>query len=186
MSIFQNETIWLIQKKMAELFDVQRPAITKHLKKIFESGEMDEQMVSSILEHTTQHGAIDGKTQTKETEYYNIDAIIAVGYRVNSKRATQFRIWATSILKEYIIKGFAMDDDRLKQSEHRHPYTGSTPTVKNRIIASTQILNNPFFSAGKLVSQLQQTAPYSVANVRYQNPHADTARPNRFGQEIPR
>lgn len=116
-TIFQNETIWLTQKKMTELFDVQRPAITKHLKNIFESGELDEQVVSSILEHTTQHGAIEGKTQTKETRYYNLDAIIAVGYRVNSKRATQFRIWATAILKEYIIKGFAMDDERLKQSE---------------------------------------------------------------------
>lgn len=70
------------------------------------------------MEHTTQHGAIEGKTQTKETKYYNLDAIIAVGYRVNSKRATQFRIWATAILKEYIIKGFAMDDRRLKKSEH--------------------------------------------------------------------
>ena len=116
-TIFQNETIWLTQKKMAELFDVQRPAITKHLKNIFESGELDEHVVSSILEHTTQHGAIEGKTQTKETKYYNLDAIIAVGYRVNSKRAAQFRIWATAILKEYIIKGFAMDDERLKKSE---------------------------------------------------------------------
>ncbi|MDA3957456.1 virulence RhuM family protein [Oceanispirochaeta sp.] len=116
-TIFQNETIWLTQKKMAELFNVQRPAITKHLKNIFESGELDEQVVSSILEHTTPHGAIEGKTQTKETKYYNLDAIIAVGYRVNSKRATQFRIWATAILKEYIIKGFAMDDERLKQTE---------------------------------------------------------------------
>jgi len=115
-TIFQSETIWLTQKKMAELFDVQRPAITKHLKNIFESGELDEQVVSSILEHTTQHGAIEGKTQTKETKYYNLDAIIAVGYRVNSKRATQFRIWSTAILKEYIIKGFAMDDERLKKS----------------------------------------------------------------------
>ena len=114
-TIFQNETIWLAQKKMAELFDVKRPAITKHLKNIFESGELDEKVVGSILEHTTQHGAIEGKTQTKPVKYYNLDAIIAVGYRVNSKRATQFRIWATNILKEYIIKGFAMDDDRLKQ-----------------------------------------------------------------------
>ena len=114
-TIFQNETIWLTQKKMAELFDVKRPAITKHLKNIFETGELDEKVVGSILEHTTQHGAIEGKTQTKAVKYYNLDAIIAVGYRVNSKRATQFRIWATNILKEYIIKGFAMDDDRLKQ-----------------------------------------------------------------------
>ena len=114
-TIFQNETIWLTQQKMAELFDVQRPAITKHLKNIFESGELNKQVVCSILEHTTQHGAVEGKTQTQAVKYYNLDAIIAVGYRVNSKRATQFRTWATNVLKEYIIKGFAMDDERLKQ-----------------------------------------------------------------------
>lgn len=114
-TVFQNETIWLTQAKMAELFDVKRPAITKHLKNIFESSELDEKVVSSILEHTTQHGAIEGKTQKTQVKYYNLDVIIAVGYRVNSKRATQFRIWSTNILKEYIIKGFAMDDDRLKQ-----------------------------------------------------------------------
>ncbi|RZB31704.1 MAG: hypothetical protein SRB1_01323 [Desulfobacteraceae bacterium Eth-SRB1] len=114
-TVFQGETIWLTQKKMAELFDVKRPAITKHLKNVFESGELDEKVVGSILEHTTQHGAMVGKTQTQSVKYYNLDAIIAVGYRVNSKRATQFRIWATNILKEYIIKGFAMDDERLKQ-----------------------------------------------------------------------
>jgi len=113
-TVFQNDTIWLTQAQMSELFDVGRPAITKHLKNIFESGELDENVVSSILEHTTQHGAIEGKTQTQSVKYYNLDAIIAVGYRVNSKRATQFRIWATNILKEYIIKGFAMDDERLK------------------------------------------------------------------------
>lgn len=116
-TIVKNETIWLTQEHMAELFDVKRPAVTKHLKNIFESGELEEQVVSSILEHTTQHGAIEGKTQTKQVKYYNLDAIIAVGYRVNSKRATQFRIWATNILKEYIIKGFAMDDERLKQAD---------------------------------------------------------------------
>ncbi len=114
-TVFQNETIWLSQAKIAELFGVKRPAITKHLKNIFESGELSAKVVSSILEHTTQHGAIEGKTQTKSIKYYNLDAIIAVGYRVNSKKATQFRIWATNILKEYIIKGFAMDDKRLKQ-----------------------------------------------------------------------
>jgi hypothetical protein len=116
-TILHDRTIWLTQAKMAELFDVKRPAITKHLKNIFESKELDEKEVSSILEHTTQHGAIEGKTQTKQVKFYNLDAIIAVGYRINSKRATQFRIWATNILKEYIIKGFAMDDERLKKSE---------------------------------------------------------------------
>ena len=116
-TVLQNETIWLTQIAMAELFGVQRPAITKHLQNIFYSAELNEQVVSSILEHTTVHGAIPGKTQTKTVKYYNLDAIIAVGYRVNSKRATQFRIWATSILKEYIIKGFAMDDERLKKAD---------------------------------------------------------------------
>lgn len=116
-TILQNETIWLTQNTMAELFGVQRPAITKHLKNIFESGELEEKVVSSIMEHTTQHGAMEEKTQTKAVKYYNLDAIIAVGYRVNSKRATQFRIWATNILKEYIIKGFAMDDKHLKSAD---------------------------------------------------------------------
>ncbi len=103
-----KETVWLNQDKIAVLFGVQRPAITKHLKNIFESGELKENSVSSILEHT----AADGKNY--KTKFYNLDAIISVGYRVNSRQATQFRIWATKILKEYILKGFTMDDERLK------------------------------------------------------------------------
>ncbi len=113
-----NENLWLTQERMAELFGVQRPAITKHLGNIFADGELEENMVSSILEHTTLHGAIEGKTQTKQVKYYNLDAIIAVGYRVNSKKATQFRIWATNTLKEYIIKGFAMNDERMKNGQY--------------------------------------------------------------------
>ncbi len=109
-----NETIWLSQQKIAGLFDVQRPAITKHLKNIFESGELKEDMVSSILECTTPHGTITGKTQETKLKSYNLDAIISVGYRVNSSQATAFRIWATERLKEYIIKGFTMDNERLK------------------------------------------------------------------------
>lgn len=112
--IMHDETIWLTQDRIAELFGVKRPAITKHLKNIFESGELEAKVVSSILEHTTQHGAIEGKTQTGSVKFYNLDAIISVGYRVNSSKATQFRIWATQLLKEYITKGFAMDDERLK------------------------------------------------------------------------
>ena len=112
--LLSNETIWLTQERMAELFGVQRPAITKHLMNIFKSGELEEQVVCSILEQTTEHGAIAGKTQTKKVKYYNLDAVISVGYRVNSAQATQFRIWATQLIKEYIIKGFAMDDERLK------------------------------------------------------------------------
>lgn len=107
--IVQDETVWLTQKAMGELFGVQRPAITKHLNNIFESGELEENSVSSILEHTAE----DGKNY--KTTFYNLDAIIAVGYRVNSQQATQFRIWATKTLKEFIIKGFVLDDERLKQ-----------------------------------------------------------------------
>jgi len=107
-----NESVWLPQKRMAELFGVQRPAITKHLKNIFESGELEEDSVSSILEHTAE----DSKKY--QTKYYNLDAILSVGYRVNSSQATQFRIWATKILKEYIIKGFAMDDEKLKNGRY--------------------------------------------------------------------
>ena len=113
-ALVKDESIWITQKAMAELFGVQTPAISKHLKNIFEQGELDETVVVSKMEITTPHGAIAGKTQTSTTNYYNLDAIISVGYRVNSKQATQFRIWATNILKEYMIKGFVMDDERLK------------------------------------------------------------------------
>lgn len=106
--LYQDETIWLTQKKMGLLFDVQTPAINKHLKNIFESGELNEKSVISILEIT----AADGKKYS--TQFYSLDAIIAVGYRVSSKKATQFRIWATATLKEFIIKGFVLDDQRLK------------------------------------------------------------------------
>ena len=103
-----DESVWLTQNMISELFDVQRPAITKHLKNIFDSKELEEDSVSSILEHTAK----DGKNY--KTKYYNLDAIISVGYRVNSKKATQFRQWATSVLKEFAIKGFVLDKKRLE------------------------------------------------------------------------
>lgn len=113
--VIKDETLWLTQKAMAELFGVGVPAISKHLKNIFIEGELNEEVVVSKMEITTTHGALANKTQTKETQFYNLDAIISVGYRVNSSKATQFRIWATKILKEYIQKGFVLDDERLKQ-----------------------------------------------------------------------
>lgn len=116
--LLHNENLWLTQAKMAELFDVQKAAISKHLKNIFESGELDEKVVVSKMETTTPHGAIAGKEQTKLTNIYNLDAIIAVGYRINSKKATMFRIWATKVLKEYIVKGFVMNDERLKDPQN--------------------------------------------------------------------
>ena len=110
--LLKDENLLLTQAKMAELFEVQKAAISKHLKNIFEEGELLENSVVSILETT----AADGKNY--KTNFYNLDAIIAVGYRVNSKKATQFRIWANQILKEYVIKGFVMNDERLKEPDY--------------------------------------------------------------------
>ncbi len=113
--VIKDETIWCTQKAIAQLFGVGVPAVSKHLKHIFEEGELDENVVVSFLEITTLHGAIEGKTQQKKTQFYSLDAIISVGYRVNSVQATRFRQWATRILNEYIRKGFVLDDERLKQ-----------------------------------------------------------------------
>ena len=112
--VFHDENFWLTQKGMAELFGVKVPAISKHLKNIFLDEELDETMVVSKMEITTPHGAIEGKTQINEANFYNLDAIIAVGYRVNSKKATRFRQWATKTLKEYIQKGFVLNDEMMK------------------------------------------------------------------------
>lgn len=107
----ESETVWMTQKGMSEVFSTDRTAITKHLKNIFEEGELVEDSVCAKMAHTAE----DGKTY--QTMFYNLDAIISVGYRVNSQNATRFRIWATSILKEYLVKGFVLDDDRLKQGK---------------------------------------------------------------------
>lgn len=116
-AVIKDETIWLTQKAMAELFDVDKSTISRHLKNIFQEGELQEEEVVAKIATTTQHGAMAGKTQTKDSQFYNLDAIISVGYRVNSRRATHFRIWATGVLKEYMRKGFALDDERLKQGK---------------------------------------------------------------------
>ena len=110
----QNETLWLTQKMTAELFDVEVNTINYHLREIFESGELKEKTTIRKIRIVQNEG---GRKVSRKVDFYNLDAIIAVGYRVNSKRATQFRIWATQVLKEYIIKGFTMDDERLKQGE---------------------------------------------------------------------
>ncbi len=115
---FKNETIWLTQKMMAELFEKGRTTIAEHLKNIFNDGELEKKMVCQEFRHTTEHGAIKGKTQTKFVKYYSLKAVLSVGYRVNSSRAIEFRKWATKVLHEYVIKGFVMDDERLKQIKH--------------------------------------------------------------------
>lgn len=113
-AVVQNESIWVTQKAMADLFAVNTPAISKHLKNIYEEGELSEKSTVSKMEIVQTEGSRQVK---RNVDFYNLDAIISVGYRVNSRQATKFRIWATGVLKEYMIKGFAMDDERLKQGE---------------------------------------------------------------------
>ncbi|MCL2353609.1 MAG: virulence RhuM family protein [Defluviitaleaceae bacterium] len=116
-ALVQDETIWLTQKAMGELFGVDRTSISRHLKSIFESEELEEKVVSAEIAHTTHHGALVEKTQTRDIKFYNLDAIISVGYRVNSLKATRFRQWATKVLREFMTKGFVMDDERLKRGQ---------------------------------------------------------------------
>lgn len=113
-AVIRDETIWLTQKAMAELFGVQAPAISKHLNNIYEEGELLASSTISKMEIVQEEGS---RAVKRLVDFYNLDAIISVGYRINSRRATQFRIWATGVLKEYMVKGFAMDDDRLKQGK---------------------------------------------------------------------
>ncbi len=113
-ALVKDETIWLTQKSMAELFDVNIPAVSKHLQNIFDEGELDKNSTVSKMEIVQQEG---NRNVKRTVEFYNLDAIISVGYRVNSRRATHFRKWATSVLKDYMIKGFVLDDERLKQGK---------------------------------------------------------------------
>lgn len=113
--LFQDETVWLTQEHMALLFGKGRTTITEHISHIFSEGELQEEMVCRNFRHTTQHGAIEGLSQTKEVKYYNLDVIISVGYRVKSRQGTLFRIWATQRLRDYIIKGVALNDERFKR-----------------------------------------------------------------------
>ena len=106
----ENETVWLTQAQMAELFQKDRTVITRHINNVFKEGELEKEAVCAKFAHTTQHGAIEGKQQTKETVLYNLDVIISVGYRVHSKRGTAFRIWARQIIKDYLVKGYAVNE----------------------------------------------------------------------------
>ena len=113
--LFQDETVWLSQEQMALLFGKGRTTITEHISNIFFEGELQEDMVCRKFRHTTQHGAIEGLHQTKEVKYYNLDVIISVGYRVKSRQGTMFRIWATQRLRDYIIRGYALNEERFKK-----------------------------------------------------------------------
>jgi len=153
----KDETLWLTQKAMAGLFGVKVPAISKHLANIYETGELSEEPTISILETVQKEGA---REVLRKMEFYNLDAIIAVGYRVNSYQATQFRIWATRTLKEYIIKGFVMDDERLKQGNRvfGRDYFNKISTNSNQIRTLTRLRDTlrPKLVGGEIRVQLVQ------------------------------
>lgn len=119
----EDESVWLTQDNMAQLFGKSKKTISEHIRNIFDESELDEQVVVRKFRTTTRHGAIEGKTQSKEVNFYNLDVIISIGYRVKSQQGTQFRIWATQRLKEYIVKGFALNDERFKSGSSMNYFT---------------------------------------------------------------
>jgi hypothetical protein len=164
---FEEESVWLTQAQMAVLFDRNRVAITQHIGNIFKEGELDEKMVCKDFLHTTQHGAIKGKEQTSKVKYYNLDVIISVGYRVKSKRGTQFRIWATQRLKDYLLKGYAINNrmnrledkfDNLENKVNRIDLQINT----NRIPVQGVFFDGQVFDAYKLASKIIRSAKRNI------------------------
>lgn len=135
----KDETIWLTQKQMSHLFDKGRTTITEHIKNIFLEGELLEEQVCRDFRHTTQHGAIKEKTQTSNVQHYNLDVIISVGYRVKSRRGTQFRIWANKILKDYLVKGYAVNEKLLKESNQKLNEFKKIVQLQEKVISEYQL-----------------------------------------------
>ena len=164
---FERETFWLTQQQIADLFGTQRPAITKHIGNIFKSGELDEKVVSSILEHTTQHGAIKGKKQKVNVKHYNLDVVLSVGYRVNSVRATQFRIWANRVLKDYLLKGYAINNRMNRIEDNVQTLTEKVNQIDLQInthLIPTQgvFFDGQIFDAYELASKIIRSAKQSI------------------------
>jgi hypothetical protein len=160
----QEETVWLSQEQIALLFGTKRPAITKHLGNIFRSGELYEKEVCSILELTTPHGAMTGKTQVQQVKIYNLDAILSVGYRVNSVNATHFRRWANSVLKDYILRGYAINqrferiEQRLTENERQIDFFVRTELPPREGV----FYDGQIFDAYKFVSDLIEVAKTEI------------------------
>ncbi len=161
------ETVWLTQQQMAELFGRNRVAITQHIGNIFKEGELDEAVVCKDFLHTTQHGAIAGKTQGKNVKYYNLDVIISVGYRVKSKQGTQFRIWATNVLRDYLLKGYAMNQ-RMNRIENTVENLAAKVNEIDFQIKSTELptqgvfFDGQIFDAYELASKIIRSAKKSI------------------------
>ena len=155
--ILDKETVWLSQQQITELFQRDRTVITKHINNVFKEGELDEKLVSANFAHTTQHGAIPGKTQESMVKYYNLDVIISVGYRVKSQRGTQFRQWATQRLKDYLVKGYTINQKRLLETENRFN------ELKNAIGLIANISENKSLSDNETSGLLKVLNDYAKA-----------------------
>jgi prophage maintenance system killer protein len=150
----EGETIWLTQSQMSVLFDRDRTVINKHIRNVFTEKELQEEMVCAKFAHTTQHGAIKGKTQENITQFYNLDVIISVGYRVKSQRGTQFRIWANRILKEYLVKGYAVNQNaKIEQLED----------LKKTIKLLSNVIHSKELTADESKGLLQVITDYTYA-----------------------
>jgi hypothetical protein len=163
----EKETLWLTQEQIAQLFNRERTVITKHLRNIFKEGELDEKVVCAFFAHTTKHGALKEKTQIKSVKHFNLDAILSVGYRVNSKRGTQFRIWANSILKDYLLKGFALNN-RINRVEDQVQSLSEKVNQIDLIISTHQLptqgvfFDGQVFDAYELASRFIRSAKKSI------------------------
>ncbi|WP_209329182.1 RhuM family protein [Lunatimonas salinarum] len=163
----EGETLWLTQEQIAQLFGRERSVITKHLKNIFKEGELEEKVVSAFFAHTTSHGAIAGKTQTKNVKFYNLDAILSVGYRVNSKQGTLFRIWANRILKEYLLKGYAINNRMNRLEDNLDSLSKKVNQIDLQInthLIPTQgvFFDGQIFDAYELASRIIRSAKESI------------------------
>ena len=151
----ENETVWLTLAQMAELFQKDRTVITRHINNVFKEGELEKEVVCAKFAHTTQHGAIAGKQQTKETVLYNLDVIISVGYRVHSKRGTAFRIWARQIIKDYLVKGYAVNE------RIRHEQIGELRQLVGMLGRTIQ--NQPVISTDETTALFEVVTDYTYA-----------------------
>jgi hypothetical protein len=163
----ENETFWLTQEQIGQLFERNRTVISKHLKNIFSKQELDEEMVSAFFAHTTAHGAVKGKSQVKMVKYYNLDAILSVGYRVNSRRGTQFRQWATQRLKDYLLKGYSINNRINRVEYHLDDLTKKVNQMDLQIntkLIPTQgvFMNGQVFDAYELTSRIIRSAKQRI------------------------
>jgi prophage maintenance system killer protein len=153
---FENETVWLSQAQITELFDRDRTVITKHINNIFKEGELEEKVACASFAHTTKHGAIKGKLQETNTKYYNLDVIISVGYRVKSKQGTQLRQWATQRLKDYLVKGYAINEQKLKASHEQFNSLKQSIQLLQNVVSKKELTSDEAVGLLKVVSEYAQ------------------------------